>query len=73
LIHLFCIMRKILLFCNNKFIEMNNQNSKGNRLNWTSLKEVKPVSLTENSTKGRRLTEKILKERQSTTSGKLVP
>ena len=48
--------------------------SKGDRLNWTPLKEVHSVPLTKENTKGRRLSsEELAKEKESNNSEPLVP
>lgn len=44
---------------------MKNNKSKGDRLNWTPLKEVKPVKLNNNLTKGKRVDIRLLNDRSS--------
>lgn len=55
---------------------MKTQNSKGKRLNWTLLKDVEPVKLNKNLTKGKRLTDETWSSK-NTSNGKqnfcLVP
>ena len=48
--------------------------SKGNRLNWTALKDVKPVKLTPEVLKGKALSNRDLDKRRGTNPHKvLVP
>ncbi len=54
---------------------MKTKKSKGKRLNWSLLKDVKPVKLNESITKGRQLSETtwLPKEKQNLQSISLVP
>ena len=42
---------------------MKNNKSKGDRLNWTPLKDIKPIKLNDDLTKGRRLNDRVLDNR----------
>ena len=51
---------------------MKKNKSKGDRLNWTPLKDVKPVRLTENLTKGERVHFSSPNERSRTNTNQKV-
>ncbi len=51
---------------------MKTKQTKGDRLNWALLKDLKPVELTEELTKGKKLTNKDLEERKKNDSNNKV-